>query len=297
MITRIVQSLNLRANIYGSQERIVIHIALILLIMMGLLTSACTDGGIATAKQVPSTDARSIYIGDVILLEISARGLFAEEIREKFKDFEVMEYKEDAGRYLVSLRTFEPGAYVVSLGDKEIVIDVRSTLEDIERDGVFEGGARVIPPGFSMHWRILFYMAASVFALTCLTMLSRTVLGKKPGALAPYQLFLRRSASLSVESETYFVELTRCFKEYIERLYQCRIIGKTSQEIVHALTGIRSLDPMLSDIELWLRECDRLKFTGIQVPNDIKREHYRALLSLAEKVDVPKAGTCKEGAP
>ena len=101
-----------------------------------------------TAVEQSFDDTRSIYVGDVITVEIMTRDFSSEALRERFKDFDIVEIKDVSGGYALSLRTFETGEHTVLLGDKEVVIDVRSTLDEIKRDGIFEGGAGVIEPGF-----------------------------------------------------------------------------------------------------------------------------------------------------
>ena len=227
---------------------------------------------------------RNIYVGDIITLEIGSEDFSAEELMEKFKEFEVLELTEESGGYRLSLRTFDPGKYVVLLGNKEIVINVGSTIDDIDRDDIFEGGTQVIKPGFSFQWRILFYISAGVFILSGGFILLKIVLKKKTKKLNPYELFLQRSGTLAVEGDDYFVDLTRFFKEYIGSLYQCWIIGKTSAEIIFELKEIQPLESMLSNIEEWLVECDRMKFSGIDVTIDNKQEHYGKLLELALEI-------------
>ena len=242
---------------------------------------AFTDiGGIASEQEAVESE-RNIYVGDIITLEIATEDFSAEDLTGKFSDFEVLELTEESGIYRLSLRTFEPGKYVVLLGNKEIVINVASTLNDIKRDDIFEGSAQVIKSGFPYHWRILFYISAGIFILSGSFAVLRYVLKKKIKPLSPYELFLKNSGALSVQSDNYFVDLTRYFKEYIGSLYQCRIIGKTSAEIIAELKEILSLESILTSIEEWLVKCDRLKFSGIEVAGETKQEHYGKLLELA----------------
>ena len=233
-----------------------------------------------------AAESRSIYVGDIITLEISAGGFVAEDLRERFKDFEIVELQESPGGYSLSLRTFEPGEYTVTLGDKEIVITVGSTLLDIARDDVFAGDTGVMAAGFPFHWRLLFYIAAGVFVLCGGYVLVKTVLKKHKKPLDPYQLFLQRCGGLALTGDNYFVYLTLYFKEYLGSLYHCRIIGKTSTEILQELAGIEPLQSMLPLTGEWLRECDRLKFTGIDVTEGQKQEHYEKLLDLVNKIEM-----------
>ena len=241
-----------------------------------------------------SSETRNIYIGDVITLRISCREHSAEEIKSKFQPFEITEFKDENGEYLVSLRTFEIGEHKILLGDKEIVINIKSALDDIQRESIFEGDTTVTEPGYLFNWRLLFYTTAGIFVMSGSYVLMKTILKGKMVTLSPFQIFLRRSGSLSVENDDFFVDLTFYFKEYLESLYRCRIIGKTSVEIVNELNGINLLDAMLPGIREWLTECDRLKFSGVNVSAETKKEHYEALLRLSEiveKLNVQGVGT------
>jgi len=239
----------------------------------------------ASAFAFEQTD-RNIYVGDIIALEITTQKFSSQELREKFRDFEIVEITAKPGGYALSLRTFETGEYTVLLGDKEIVIHVQSTLDDMQRDDIFEGGTAVIGQGFPFYWSIPLYISAGVLAVCGFILLKNHK--KKAEQLAPHEAFVRRADSLSVESDEYFVELTHCFKEYLEKLYQFRIIGKTSTEIMNELADIQPLEPMLAAIGVWLTECDRMKFTGVKPSIEDKQEHCKKLLYLARKIEAQK---------
>lgn len=241
-------------------------------------------------------DGRNIYVGDILTLEIMAEGLSTEELKEKFSAFEIMELKEEAGRYLITLRTFEPGEYKVTLRNKEITITVASTLDDIQREEPFEGGTQVIESEPSFPWRILFTVSTSIFLLSGGVLLFRTLVKKRAKALPPYELFLRSSSALAIENDNYFVDLTFLFKQYIESLYQCRLIGKTSDEMISQMKEIQALHALLPDMEAWLKECDRLKFTCVKVSPEIKQEHYGKLLELVNQIHLLSIDRQKEGA-
>ena len=232
-----------------------------------------------------NAESRDIYVGDIIALEVSADNVYEEELREAFKNFEIIDIKDTSDGYLLSIRTFETGEQRVVIGNKEIVINVRSALTDIERDELYEGDARVQQPGFSFLWRIVFSVAAGVFVLSCGYILVKVIKKRKIKAMSPHQLFLWRSANLLVDSDNYFVELTFYFKELIGSLHNCRIIGKTSAEIIAELKPIETLTPMLPEISSWLIECDRFKFTGVQVSKAEKQEHYTLLLDLVDRIE------------
>jgi len=242
-----------------------------------------------------SAETRNIYVGDIISLQIESREFSPEELTEKFRDFEIVEIKDEPGGYKISMRTFETGEYKIILGDKEIIINVKSTLDDIEREDLFEGRKRVAKPGFSFYWRVLFYISSSVFILSGGFILTKILIKRKIKAQPPLRLFLQRSGLLSPEDDNYFVDLTFYFKEYIGSLYNCKIIGKTSVEIIKELKKIKALEnDMLREIYIWLIKCDKLKFSGVDVSAEEKREHYNSLIDLAEKIDINNTDKQKE---
>ena len=231
-------------------------------------------------------ETRNIYIGDIVTMHISSGFLSMEELREKFQSFEIVEIENKRDGYLISVRTFEAGEHKIYFGDKEIVINIRSVLDDIEREDIFEAETGVMKPGFLFHWRILFGIAAGVFLLSGGFILLKAFMKTKSKAPTPFQTFLRQTGTLTTEDEDYFVSLTLYFKEYLESLYEFNIIGKTSAEIVHELKKSLKLNATLPEIQEWLYECDRLKFTGVKVSPEIKYGRLKELTKIAEKIDL-----------
>ena len=239
------------------------------------------------------TETRNIYIGDIITLEITSHQFSANELNDKFKDFEIIETTITSNGYLLSLRTFETGEHKVVLGNTETIINVSSTLEDIQRESVFEGDKRVIKPGFSFHWLVLLCVAAGVFVLSGVFVLVKIAGKRKIAALSPYCTFLKRTEALlpKIDNDNFFVYLTFYFKEYVGKLHNRRIFGKTSSEIISELKAIHSLGSVIPMIEKWLVECDRMKFTGVAVLAEEKQKHYELLLKLAEIIEGSKEVT------
>jgi hypothetical protein len=231
-------------------------------------------------------ETRNIYVGDIITLEISAQKLSEEELRQKLQDYEIVDIKNNESGYLVSIRTFNTGERKILIGDKEIVISVVSTLDDISRDDIFEGDKNVAKSGFPFFWCVQFYIAAGIFALSGGFILMKVINKKISKPESPYQTFRRRANALFAEDDNYFVDLTYYFKKYLESLYKRRIIGKTSTEIVSELKDISVLETRMPDIGEWLTKCDMWKFSGVMASTDDKRSHYERLLSLAEKIEL-----------
>ena len=229
-------------------------------------------------------ETRNIYVGDIITLDIEAK-IPADELADKFKDFDIIETKARAGGYEISARTFFTGEHRIIIGDKEIVIDVRSALAEIERDGIFEGGLYVGEPGFPFHFRVLFIIFVLIFAASGAGVLYMRFFKRAAASASPRKLFMARSGALSAYDGNFFVDLTFYFKEYIGSVYRRRIIGKTSKEIIGELSLIGELAETLPAIGEWLTECDRMKFTGGDVPVETKREHYSILADIVREID------------
>ena len=235
-------------------------------------------------------EERNIYIGDVITLQILSPEFSAEEIAEKFRDFEILEIKKEKSGYTVSVQTFEPGEYTILLKSREIVINVKSTLEDIKRDGIFESDKQIGQSGFLFFSRVLFCVCAGIFVLAGGFLLFKKIGRTKAKIQTPLELFFNRCVSLSEEDENYFVELTYYFKQYLEILYKVKIIGKTSAEILDELKEIKKLGGILPYIREWMLECDRFKFAGIHAQTEEKKAHYVKLLDLAKNIDREEEG-------
>ena len=231
-------------------------------------------------------ETRNIYIGDIITLQVSSRDISEKELREKFQSFEIVEIKELGDGYAISVRTFEIGEYKIFFGDKEVVINVQSVLDDIEREDIFDGDITVAMPSFLFHWRILFCIVFGVFFLSGSLFLIKTFIKKKVKIPTPLQTFLLETASVLPEHKDYFVIITQSFKEYLQRLYKFQIIGKTSAEIIDELKKGLKQTSMLTEIQEWLMECDRLKFTGVTASSEIKQQHYEELVKIVKKIDI-----------
>lgn len=78
-------------------------------------------------------EERNIYVGDLIELKIQGEDLTLDELKDKFKDFEIVNVSDISNGYLLTIRSFEPGEKTIQLGDKEIKIVVKSILNEIER--------------------------------------------------------------------------------------------------------------------------------------------------------------------
>ncbi|NLD47258.1 MAG: hypothetical protein GX660_08665 [Clostridiaceae bacterium] len=228
---------------------------------------------------------RSIYVGDLIELKVTSKDISIEDLRDKFKDFDVVDIKEDDDSFIITIRSFEPGEKTVLIGDKEIKIDIKSTLEEIKRDGIFEGDLNPLSSGAYVEWKYVLIILLGVFLITGLISLWRYIKDKRKAAITPYERFICQTKNMSPEEEVYPVKLTGSFKEYIEAICSCRIRGKTSSEIMDEINGMPVLKPVLEDLERWFSECDVYKFSGIAATIKDKQELLGKLIEIAGKIE------------
>ncbi len=62
------------------------------------------------------------------------------------------------------------------------------------------------------------------------------------------------------------------------------------------MSRLNDLNSVLPDIETWLVECDRFKFSGIPVAREQKQAHYQKLLKLVETINNQVLDGKREGA-
>jgi hypothetical protein len=231
-------------------------------------------------------EARNIYVGDLIELRISTQELSKDAIIDKFKDFEIVHLVEDNGGYLLTLRSFEPGEKKIRLGNKEIVITTKSTLDEIKRDGIFEGSFAPVKTGFQMNWQYAIYAFLIIFLLSGGIHYYRKYYRKRNiASLNPFQYFSNQMKSIAVDDDQYFVKMTFYFKAYIEAAYSCRIRGKTASEIIDEISRMPGLQENSQEIRAWLEESNRLKFSGVVVFNEAKQALHKHLVNLVGKID------------
>jgi hypothetical protein len=235
-------------------------------------------------------EERKLFVGDLIELNITTQAFSEEEIREKFHDFEIVALEKKPDGYHLTLRTFETGEKVIQLGDKEIIIDVRSALEEYDRTDVFEGSPDVLSPGFLPDWRIVAGFAALLFLASGGVLLAKVFQKRKLSRLTPLQKFLKAVSQVSLEHKDAFVQLTFCLKEYLESSFSIRIRGKTSREIIRELAPVEELRERMPEIRSWLEECDYLKFSGNEGSMEKRQELFLGLKALAEAIDALKGG-------
>jgi len=235
-------------------------------------------------------EERNIYVGDLIELKIEAQDLTLDELKDKFKDFDIVDVSNIPKGYIVTLRSFETGEKTVQLGDKELTIIVKSTLNEIERKNVYEGDLKPLGTGFYIKWIYIFIPLALVFLLSLIFNILKLVKKRKRSLLNPYERFNKAISDLSVDQEDFLVKLTLCFKEYLQTSFSFHIKGKTSTEIIYEINRMPRLNEKLPQIEPWLKESDYFKFSGASAPIAKKLELMERLTELVKSIEQSKEG-------
>jgi len=238
-------------------------------------------------------EERSIYVGDLIELKIQAEDLTLDELKDKFKDFEIVNVTDIPKGYIITLRTFETGERTINIGDKELKIVVKSTLDEIERDNIYEGNLEPLEAGFYIRWKYVLIPLVIVFLLSFAINIKTLLKKRKKSILTPYEGFKKAIGDLSVEQKDYLVKLTLIFKEYLESVYSYSIRGKTSSEIVYEISRMPQLNEKLPEIKSWITENDYFKFSGTPAPIAKKLELMERLISLVDRIEESKEGEVK----
>lgn len=235
-------------------------------------------------------EERSIYVGDLIQLKIQAEDLTLDEIKDKFKDFELVNVSDTSNGYILTLRSFETGEKTIQLGDTEVKIIVKSTLDEIDRSEIYEGDLTPQGIGFYLPWKYIFICLIGVFLVTGCINLRLILKRRKASSISPYQNFLKGISELSIEQEDYLVSLTSLFKRYLELTYSFTIRGKTSTEIVNEVSRIRELSNNLTHIKGWLDESDYYKYSKATPQVAKKMQLMGDLHELVTRIDKTKEG-------
>ncbi|KNY28679.1 hypothetical protein [Pseudobacteroides cellulosolvens] len=256
--------------------------ARILLFLLIISISYICFSSLATAEK------RSIFVGDLIELKVTSQNITIDELRDKFKGFEIVDIKEDEDSFLVTLRSFEPGEKTVKIENKEIKINVKSALKEIKRDGIYEGESMPVAARKSFEWKYAFFILIGIFLVTGGFNLWWLIRRRKKTQIDPYGYFKIQAKGLSLDDGEYLAKLTKCFKEYIETVYSCTIRGKTTSELIEEIRSIPDLQLVLPAVQNWLSDSDRFKYMGITAGTEKKQEFLELLLELVRKIDYAK---------
>lgn len=230
-------------------------------------------------------EERNIYIGDKITLKITSNNVNEEEIVKAFEELEIVELEETNNGYLVTIRSFEIGEKKVVIGNQEIIITIRSTLEEINRDDIYEGDLTVKSYSNSLPWLYIYLFILVIFIVSGAILLIKKIKAPKYVKVTEYESFISSLELINNETDVYLVEITTIFKKYIEEVFNCIIKGKTSSEIMKELQSINKTSPFRTDIYNWLMKCDTYKFSKSKVSEEDKEKLRLNLIEIVSLIN------------
>lgn len=207
-------------------------------------------------------EARSIYIGDEIVLEINDSTITEEEIRDAFDGFRLIGMENTDEGYRVTISPKEVGQEEVLLKNQKIIIDVKSTLDEIQRDTIFE---KDLETGNSFDRRLLYILlsiSGLVFIVSHGIWLIKIYKKDEQRQYTPYEVFIKMYEEDQIRDKNILGELTKASKLYLSKRLETSLIGLTTSQLsrVHELNAIdeRTIQKYFE----WLRECDDMKYKG-----------------------------------
>lgn len=207
-------------------------------------------------------EGRSIYIGDQIVLEINDATISEEDIREAFEDFRLVEIEDRSDGYKITLSPESVGSHEINLNNQKIIIDVKSTLDEIQRDTIFE---KELNTGRSFDRRII-YVLLSVSSVVLLA--SHGIwfikMFKKDAErqYTPYEIFIKMFDDKHKLDKHLLGELTKASKSYLSQKTGTLLIGLTTSQL-EQVEEMKEIDEIkIRPYFDWLKECDDMKYKG-----------------------------------
>lgn len=242
-----------------------IRIRLSLLMLIGLVVMSMLIEPILAQE-------RNIYIGDLITIEIKTKEFSEEELIKAFEAVEVVDIEESKGGYSVTIRSSQPGEKRIIIGDREVIVSVGSTLDDINREDIFDGDLTPRSGEKAINWLPIYLVILVLFIISGIILLIRKLRRHKTKIATPYEKFVSTLESMSMTTDSCLVEMTVILKHYLEAVFECKIIGKTSDEIMSEIERIPETKSFRQTIGNWLSICDTYKFSGCQVDEEQKEK-------------------------
>lgn len=214
--------------------------------------------------------AKDIYVGDRVKLQVS--GIPEEKIVESFKNsnLELEKIEKDRDGYVLSIRGFEVGKSTVTLGDKRIVLEIKSSLDEKDKEIYPHLSDNSDTQLYSGRFPYTFVLAIISGILSTLYLLKNFKFRRKESYISPEAKFENVVANLSDDSWDF--DLSMGIREYIDSKYQS-----------HFTNGIYSIVGVLTpeDIDT-IYNLDNYKFSNNN--EDLKERFVEQILEIFNKV-------------
>lgn len=251
--------------------------------LLGILFLYYLSGTVIDAKE------REIYVGDIVVLEISNMKLSEEEIREAFFAFEVLKIEIEEEKAKIEMRIFTPGKYEVWLGNQPITIVVSSTLDGSEEDIRDEMLEIKIPKNMDFLYQIAGIMGILLIVMLLIRFLPRRK--KKEKKRTPREQFLYEIEQVNPHDEKALGSWSISLKRYMETVFQVEIMGKTTEEIQDIMVKQSRESEVGREIIGWLMTSDIYKYRKEPIAYEVGEEMLQRLYDIDKKlIDIEVKG-------
>lgn len=214
-------------------------------------------------------EARAIYIGDEIRLEIHDATLTETEITSAFDGFRVVAIEPVTSGYKVTVSPLKTGQQEILLKDQKIRIDVKSTLDDIQRDSIFE---KELETGsyLKRSWVLIGIGISGLVAVVSNGIWAVGLVRKRKHVMAsPYEVFTEAIDQPGTKDKHFLGHMTKASKVYLSSRLGHPLVGLTTSQLM-AVQYENRTDEVLNNAYFgWLKVCDDLKFKGHTVEDDV----------------------------
>ncbi|NLK62334.1 MAG: hypothetical protein GX287_02690 [Fusobacteria bacterium] len=228
---------------------------------------------------------KNIYVGDILSLEIISNGDYTiEEIKSKFKDFEIVKMDKGNGKINLDIRTFETGTKEIRIGNSIITIEVKSILEDEKynsRDDIYNISEQditvynITTPFPLSKFIYIFIIFIILILIYLIYFLYKKITRKTINKDNSLSIFIKDIDKIDINCLDFYVQLTFLFKNYIYNEFNVLIIGNTSKEIIYKLLTIELINKnkiILEELTKWFEYVDLCKYSNYSSKNIEKIE-------------------------
>lgn len=219
---------------------------------------------------------RDIFIGDRINLLIS--GSSEDKIREAFHSFEIEKITEEEDGIKVVLRAYKPGEQVVEIGDRSLVLNIRSSLQGEEKDiypDLSDNSGRLLSRG-PFPW---LFVSGVLLGIGALISLLWGFIGRRKKDMKQLNPRERFYTGLGSLGKDYIYDISYLTREYADHLMGSNLLSgryereaEVPREFIH-----------------FLREMDSLKFARKSQGN--REELTAKAKKLIEEIELTQSHT------
>lgn len=217
--------------------------------------------------------AKDINVGDLIKLKIT--GVKEEQIINSFNspDFKIEELKENKdqkGEFIISLRVFKVGENIINLGDKKLILNVKSTLTPEDKNiypHLSDNSDTIL---YKQSFPILFISGVITSIISFIHIIKNIKFKKRERYISSEEEFLNTVNNL--QDNNWDFQLSMAIRKYIDKKYN-----------LHFVSGNYILiDKITSEDVDFLYELDNFKFSSNSEDN--KEYFIKKVLEIFEKL-------------